>query len=317
MPERVLITGGAGFIGRRVTALLLERGVEVSIVDDLSAGVSMPPAHDNLIAYEQDIRDTTVMWQLMAEIVPDAVIHLAALHHIPTCERDPGRAMDININGTQSVLDAMAGHDVRQMVLASTAAVYDWQNNPLSEDETPLRANDVYSTTKLKNEQQVAQWSAIHGGVASIARIFNTIGHDDPNGHLIPDIIAQLADGNNSIQLGNTAPKRDYTHADDIAAGIVALLEHPPTEKKVETYNLSYGVEHSVIDMVRAIGEWLDRPLTVAPDPGRVRNADRLSLLGDPSKTERLTGWRAQLDLSQSLARILPQLLPDSLHRAS
>lgn len=313
----ILITGGAGFIGRRVAALLLARQCRVTIVDDLSTGVAMPSTCANLTLHRQDIRDHVAMRRIFAAALPDAVIHLAALHHIPTCEREPERAHSINIDGTHTILEIAASQGVTQFILASSAAVYDWMEEPLSEDDTPLRASDVYSATKLENECQVAAWAVRQGGRASIARIFNTIGHDDPNSHLIPDIIAQLAGGNRIIRLGNTAPKRDYTHADDIAAGIVALLDHPPASGIAETYNLSYGTEHSVTELVAAVGIWLGYPLSVHTDPARVRATDRPHLLGDPRKTYRLTGWYAQLDLARSLNRILPHLLPDTLRCAS
>ena len=316
---RILVTGGAGFIGHRVVALLAARGQSVAVIDDLSVGKNMPQPSDLVTPYQADIREVAAMQRILGEVKPDAVIHLAALHHIPSCEREPHRATDINILGTQTLLDAMAIHNVSQLVLASSAAVYDWTPTALIEDETPLRATDVYSLCKLTNEQQVTLWANKYGARASLARIFNVIGHDDPNGHIIPDILAQLGQGSEpaNVKLGNTAPKRDYTHADDTARGIVALLDHLGQGANVEAYNLSFGVEYSVTDLVATIGEYLGREITITHDPSRVRKVDRLHLLGDTRKAVEATGWRAEIDFKQALTRILDQLVPSSFERAA
>lgn len=214
-----MVTGGAGFIGNRVVRLLAERRVQVAVVDNLCAQMPMPAQTAFVHPFLCDIRDVVAMDAVFAAFKPDAVIHLAALHHVPTCEREPHRAMDMNVMGTQVVLDLAARYGAKHLVMASSAAVYDWWDAALVEDVTPVVATDVYSTTKIANEHQGKIWTASSGGRVAMARIFNVIGHDDPNGHVIPDILRQVRDGGEVVRLGNTAPRRDYTHADDTAAG--------------------------------------------------------------------------------------------------
>ncbi len=309
--KRVLVTGGAGFIGHRVTKLLAARGQQVAVVDNSFVPMPMPKKSEFVTPYAHDIRDVAAMAQVFVAFKPDAVIHLAALHHIPTCEAKPHLAMDMNVMGTQVVLDAAAKHGVHDVVMASSAAVYDWWESALIEDETPITATDVYSTTKIANEHQGKIWAARTDGRVALARIFNAIGHDDPNGHIIPDILKQVLQGESVVKLGNTAPKRDYTHADDTAAGVVALLDHVHLGAPVEAYNLSFGADYSVVELVEVIGDYLGRQLTIVSDPARVRKIDRVHLLGDTRKTRRVTGWQAQMPFVQAVQQILMKLVPE------
>ena len=318
-PQRVLISGGAGFIGHRVSSLLAARGTHVGVIDSLASGLPMPQQTPHVTPFQHDIRDRAALAKTFNDFAPDAVIHLAALHHIPSCEANPSLAMDINITGTQCLLDAMQAQRVMHLVFASSAAVYDWQDSALNEATTPTRATDIYSLTKLTNEQQITLWAARTDSRAALARIFNVIGADDPNGHIIPDILRQLdvTQKTATIQLGNTAPRRDYTHADDTACGIVALLDHLDRGVPVEAYNLSYGLEYSVRDLVAAMGEILGLDITIATDPTRIRKIDRQHLLGDTAKTRNATGWRAEISFHHALRRILAELMPAHRFKAA
>ncbi len=309
--HRVMVTGGAGFIGGRLVRLLAERGAHVLAIDNGFVKRALPRTTSNVDACAGDVRDPDFIGRTIAQWRPSCIVHLAAVHHIPTCEREPTLAMDVNVVGTQVMLDACAAAGVDRFVLASSAAVYDWVEGPLAEDKTPLRATDVYSVGKLANEGQLRAWASRDDRrKAAIARIFNVIGHDDPNGHLIPDIVEQLAivDGqatNQIVRLGNLAPMRDYTHADDTAAGLVAILDALGSFRSVEAFNLSRGEEHSVAALVDGIGRFFDVTLVIESDPTRMRRVDRLHLLGCPQKAAERLGWRARFDLGTALQRIL------------
>jgi nucleoside-diphosphate-sugar epimerase len=218
-PKRFLVTGGADFIGYRVvdTLLTIDASAEVAVLDNLSVGMPMPIRRARLATYEGDIRDRERVERVIVEFHPDTIIHLAAVHHIPTCERQRAYSLDVNLVGTETVLEAAEAKGVGRFVLASSGAIYDWRDGALDETDTPLRPSDNYSLAKRTNEFQLAFWSDRTGGFARIARIFNTIGHDDPNAHLVPDIIAQIPPGQKSVEisLGNLSPRRDYIHADD------------------------------------------------------------------------------------------------------
>lgn len=313
--ERVLVTGGAGFVGNRVVRLLSEKKIATGVVDNLFVGMPMPAASQYVTPYQIDIRDIAAIDGVFAAFKPDIVVHLAAIHHIPTCERDPHQAMDVNVLGTQVLLDACEKHNVKSFVLASSAAVYDWWDGPLIEDKTPSKPTDVYSTSKIANEGQVATWASRSGGKGVFARIFNVIGHDDPNGHLIPDILKQLDVENGKmmtpvVKLGNTQTLRDYTHANDTASGLMAILEHFDWGGSAEAFNLSRGKEHSVLDLIRVIGNYFGNDIEVVHDASRVRKVDRVHLLGDNTKSRTALQWSAQISLDAAMKDILSRLAP-------
>ena len=305
-PVRVLVSGGAGFIGSRAVARLAAAGHQVIAVDDLSVGLPLPATSALVTAVEADIRDRAAMTALFELHRPDALLHLAAVHHIPTCERQPGLAMDVNVMGTQSLLEAAEGAGTRDIVFASSGAVYDWADGPLTEDVAALRPCDVYSVGKLCNEHQLAVWAGRCDARVRVARLFNTIGAGDPNGHLIPDILAQIGEGaaTATVRLGNTAPRRDYIYVDDVADGLIALLDNPG-KAPFEAFNVCTGRDASVAELVELIGEIRGTRVTIETDPARVRKVDRLQQLGDPAKMQRRFGWSAAWPLRDALNAII------------
>ncbi|MFC6840807.1 NAD-dependent epimerase/dehydratase family protein [Xanthomonas theicola] len=305
--RRVLVTGAAGMIGRRVAAALLRRGDAVAGLDDLSSGMALP---DGLSAAAiADVRDTAAVAALLRDFRADALLHLAAVHHIPTCESQRMHCLQVNVVGTESVLHAAAETALEQVVLASSGAVYAWAAAALSEAGSPTEARDNYALSKLCNEGQLRLWCERGAGRRGrVARLFNSIAHDDPNAHLIPEVLAQLrADPAAApvVRLGNLQPRRDYLHADDAAAGLLALLDDARPAPAFDVFNLCSGVECSVAELVAEIGDLLGRRVRVQVDPLRRRALDRAHQLGDPAKAAALLGWRARWDLRQALRRTL------------
>jgi UDP-glucose 4-epimerase len=296
--KRVLLTGGAGMIGRRVVAQLQQRDIEVAVIDNLSSGLAMP---DHLaLASTQDIRDMDALTTLCRDFRPDSIVHLAAMHHIPTCETRRTECLDINVLGTENVLHAAGEAGVERLVIGSSGAVYAWADGALTEDSCTTGARDNYALSKLCNESQLRFWSERRGAIGRVARLFNTIANDDPNAHLIPDILERAI-----VRLGNLASKRDYIHAEDAAAGLLAVLNDPRTNVPFDVFNVCSGSEHSVEDVVREIAGALNRSVRIDVDDSRKRRADRPSQLGDTTKTARLLGWVARLRLPEAVTKVL------------
>lgn len=306
-PGGVVVTGGAGFVGTPLTALLLAHG-PVAVVDDLSVGRPMPAPAPGLTCLRADIRDRAAMAGLVARHCPHTIVHLAAVHHIPTCERDPARAMDVNVMGFQSVLDAATQAGCRHVVLASSGAIYDWIDGPLAET-APLAPRDVYSASKAANEHQLTAWTMAGHGRGTIARMFNVIGPDDPNGHLIPDILARLGAATSPqavLRLGNTDTRRDVVDLRDMAAGLAALATRQAAPAPVpDIFNLCSGRDHSVADIALALATHLGIDATLVSDPALRRAVDRPGQLGAPDKARALLGWSARHDLAASVAAIV------------
>lgn len=310
-PARFLVTGGAGFIGHRTVSALLAAGAdtEVAILDNLSVAMPMPARRDRLTIFEADIRDRQRVEQAIGEFRPDTIIHLAAVHHIPTCERQRAYSLDVNVVGTETLLEFAESKGVARFVLASSGAVYDWRDGALDETATPLNPCDNYSIAKHVNERQVGLWADRTGGFARIARIFNTIGHDDPNGHLVPDIIAQIPPGQKAakILLGNLSPRRDYIHADDTSRAIASIAREvgPPG---IDIYNVASGEDVSVGELVALLAKIMGVDIEIGEDPARKRRIDRPSQLAAAGKIERRLGFKVSKSLRIALEDIVRHL---------
>ena len=301
---RLLVTGGAGMLGRRVVRQWREAGGDVAVLDNLSSGLSMPP--EASLAVVGDLCDVQTVADLLGSWRPDAILHLAAVHHIPTCEMQRAHCLDVNVVGTERLLAAAEAAQISRLVVASSGAVYAWQEGPLSEFSSPLAPCDNYALSKYCNEQQLKFWSARGAHIGRVARIFNAVGHDDPNAHLIPDVLKQLRQSNDGcIHLGNLTPRRDYLHADDIARGLIAMLHDPRTDVPFDVLNLCSGVEHSVEQLVRQLGDIVGVQVRVDVDPARQRRVDRPSQLGDPRRTLELLGWQPRLAFTEALRQVV------------
>lgn len=309
--HRVLITGGAGFIGRWVVDRCLQQGCQVAVYDDFSAGTRdhLADFADAVTVYEADILDQVALDAAFAAVRPDVVIHLAALHFIPYCNTHPEEAMRINGEGTYAVLHAGARHSARRAVVASSGAIYPSVEAPIPEDLAP-EPPDVYALSKLTSEHVAAYFARTTGLSCVAARLFNTYGPWETNPHLIPHIMESLHQGP-SVQLGNIHTKRDYVYVEDVARFLVALADADlPTG--YETVNVGTGVEYSAEDIVRTLGDLLDQEIIIEVDDTRVRTVDKMHQRADTARLERLTGLAAIHDLEAGLMKLLhhEQLLP-------
>jgi UDP-glucose 4-epimerase len=300
--QRILVTGGAGFIGSAVIKALQQFPVEVMVIDDLSFGnrdfVALPDAQFKVL----DILDGAGVAQVMDAFRPDWVLHLAAVHFIPWCNAHPYEAADINIRGTMHVLDAAKRAGVRGVLFASTAAVYPIADHAVAETHAtgPL---DIYGLTKLTGERLCHEFHLESGIATVVCRFFNAFGPNETNPHLIPEIAAQVNAGARVLKLGNQAPKRDFIHTSDMARAVIALLEH--FEAGYDTFNLGRGIEYSVMEIAAAFGNALQEDVRVEIDPAKVRKTDRLHLLADISKLTQFTGWAPQVGIDEGIATLI------------
>ncbi|HRD51414.1 MAG TPA: GDP-mannose 4,6-dehydratase [Flavobacteriales bacterium] len=307
MAERVLITGGAGFIGSAVGAHLATSGKEVWVLDDLSFGVrALAPVPDERFL-RVDIRDRDALAHAFGRSAPSQVIHLAAVHFIPYCNAHPVEAADININGTINVLDASAAvGGVQQVFVASTAAVYPIADGAVGE-EHPVGPLDIYGTTKLATERIAGEFCLRTGIPTIIGRFFNAFGPNETNPHLIPEIQRQVRAGKRVLRLGNLEPKRDFIHTSDMARAMQALLACGV--HGCEVFNIGRGIEYSVLDVVRAFERVLGEPLRIEVGEARVRKVERMHLLADVRKLKQRTGWEPKWGIDEGVATLLTEPL--------
>lgn len=305
MGKKILITGGAGFIGSALCRELSAQGNEVFVLDDLSFGRRALAPVDDAHFHRVDIRDRNGVMDVFSTVRPEQVLHLAAIHFIPYCNQHPVEAADINITGTINVLDACdAAGTVTQVFVASTAAVYPIADGAIAEDH-PLGPLDIYGITKLATEKLASEFHYRTDVPVIIGRFFNAFGPNETNPHLIPEIQKQVREGARNLRLGNLDPKRDFIHTEDMSRAMSALLN--AGLKGVEIFNIGRGIEYSVREIVEAFARQLGEPLQIEVDEARVRKVERMHLLADVSKLKRVTGWEPRWSIDDGVATLLTE----------
>ncbi len=296
---RVLLTGAAGLIGRASARLLLESGHEV-LVSDLHP---MPAGSHALPWRRLDIRRREQVQTLVEMYRPEVLVHLAARHFIPWCERFPAATLATNVVGSENVIEGARAGGVRKLVFASSAAVYGPSLQPLKES-CALGPDDVYGVSKATGEQLMRLASQRAGGPDTVVlRLFNTIGPGDRNPHLIPRMVSELRLAGERLRLGNLTSVRDYVYVEDVARAILAAVEAELPGHT--TINIGGGEGRSVAEVVEVLEGLLRRTLQVVSSSARRRAVDRPFLVADRDRARRLLGWEPRVEFEEGLARTL------------
>jgi UDP-glucose 4-epimerase len=301
---KILLTGGAGYVGSACLRWLLERGHDPIAYDSLREGnvAAVPDAANRLIL--GDIAETDRLAEVMQRHAVEAVMHFAALASVPDSIVDPEAYYRVNVGGTKSVLDAMRTACVRKILFSSTAATYGFQAEMPLRENSPQTPETPYGTSKLAAEFMIKDYSRAYGFGHTLLRYFNAAGAD-PNGdfgedrrhetHLIP-LILQAAVGRRPKVLiyGDDFPTRDgscvrdYVHTADLAqAHQIAVETLEPGMGRV--YNLGSGTGATVLEVLRICETVAKRPITheiVNRRPG-----DPATLIASPEKIINELGW--------------------------
>lgn len=316
----ILLTGGTGYIGSHTAVALLERGHNVSIVDNLSN--SLPEVLDKITEitgrccrfFEADIRNRSAMDAVFSEGAYDAVVHMAGLKAMGESLRMPMAYYSNNVVGTVSLCEAMEHHGVRNMVFSSSAAVYGNPSMVPIRENAPLSPANPYGRSKrmieeILNDFFVAdpRWNI------SILRYFNPMGAHRSGSigelqkgepiNLMPYITQAAAGKRDKLHIyGGDYPTadgtgiRDYIHVMDLAEGHVKALEKSVDSSGYSVYNLGTGCGYSVLEVIKSFeaATGLNVPYEVAPR----RAGDVAVCYADVSKAERELGWRAKYTLA-------------------
>lgn len=300
---KILITGGAGFIGSAIVPALKKEGYDVFVLDNLSFGRrDFIKIHDDHF-FLTDIRDCDGIRNVLEFLKPDVLVHLAAIHFIPYCNEHPYEAADTNIRGTMNVLDACSLQtSVKKVFFASTAAVYPISDVAMNENHE-LNPLDIYGLTKLTGEKLCKKYYLETGVDTIVCRFFNAFGPNETNPHLIPEIEKQLRRGDRTIKLGNLSPKRDFIHTYDMASAVKKLLGLD--NAGYNTFNLGRGIEYSVTEIVDAFEAHLNEKIHIEIDPARVRKVEREHLLADVTKLKEIAGWEPEWGIHEGIGNLI------------
>ena len=303
--KKILITGGAGFIGKELSKKLIKYKFKLFILDKLVFNQNFI-INKKIKNYKIDITNKKKLNFLVKKIQPDIVVHLAAIHSIPKCEKKRQLAQFTNIIGTENLLHSLNGIKVEKFIHASTGGIYNWKSKILNEKLTFLDPRDNYSVTKYANEKQIYFWGKKTFNKYFIMRIFNTIGPNDPNGHLIPDILNQINIKKkiNNIFLGNTKTKRDYIDIRDVANSITKIIKLKSYNDS-EIINICNNSNYSINDILTIISKVLKTKIKVKVDKKRIRKFDRPHQRGLNKKLINFVGYKPKYELEKSIRNII------------
>lgn len=308
---RVLVTGGAGYIGSHTVRFLIEAGHAVSVVDNLKHGY----AHnvpDGLL-HVLDVADTDALAERMRGC--DAVVHFAALIGVGESTKLPELHFRNNLAGSISVVEAMVRAGVSNIVFSSTAAVYgETALDPIPES-APIAPSNPYGETKAMVERML-DWMDARRGIRSVRlRYFNACGAEprfgigeehEPETHLIPLLFRAIDSGRPVTVFGDDYPTpdgtciRDYVHVSDLASAHLAALDHLEKGGSTRAYNVGTGRGHSVFEVIRAVEEATGRKVPYFV--GSRRDGDPPRLVADAGKLRAELGWSPRyLDLRETV----------------
>lgn len=317
---KILVTGGTGFIGSHTCVELLNAGYDVVIADNLYNSKELVTDRIEEITgkrpvfYRLDINDRQGLDALFEKEGIDAVIHFAGYKAVGESTRMPIEYYANNLGSTLTLCDVMRHHGCRKIVFSSSATVYgDPAFVPITEECPKGTTTNPYGETKSMQERILTDiWNADHEWKVMLLRYFNPIGAhesgligEDPKGipnNLLP-YVAQVAAGKlekvnvfgNDYDTPDGTGVRDYIHVVDLARGHVKAIEGMEHLNDVNIFNLGTGIGYSVLDIIRAFSKAVGRdiPYVIAPR----RPGDIASCYSDPSKAERILGWKAEKNL--------------------
>ena len=313
---RLLVLGGAGYIGSHTAVELLESGHEVVIVDSLVTGYEAA-VPEGASFYQGDIRDYDFLNDLFKKEAIDAVIHFAAFSLVGESVSDPLKYYENNLYGTKVLLKAMIDNGVNKIVFSSTAATYgEPENIPILEDDRTCPTNP-YGETKLAMEKMM-KWSANAYGLKYVSlRYFNACGAHksakigeahNPESHLIP-LVLQVPNGKReSVSIYGTdydTPDgtciRDYIHVTDLAKAHILAVEYLMKGGESNVFNLGNGVGYSVREVIETARRVTGHPIPAVEIPRRAGDPARLVASGE--KAREILGWKPEITELEDIIR--------------
>jgi NAD dependent epimerase/dehydratase len=304
--KKVLVTGGAGFVGSHLCEALLARGAEVSVFTRYSSrGVAgavddLPKAAREALRITMgDLKDPVGVDVAVAG--KEVVFHLAAHVGIPYSYVHPLDVMQTNATGTAYVLEACRRHGVGKLVVFSTSEVYGSARYAPIDEAHPLQAQSPYAASKIAADALALSYFRAFGTPVALCRPFNTFGPRQPARAVIPTIIAQALCAD-SIRLGSLTPTRDFLFVADTVQGAIGVAESPDTVG--ESVNLGTGTEITIGEAAATILRVVGRDLPIIEEAARIRPArsEVVRLIADAGKAERLFGWRPKASFEQGIA---------------
>ena len=307
--SKVLVTGGAGYIGAHVAAELLRSGYSIRIYDDFSNGL-----HRRVDGKFRDIVDGDMLdrVKLLAALDGiDAVIHLAAKKAVEESVKDPLKYYENNVGGSLNLLGAMAAKGVKQLVYSSSAAVYSPNDKEAVLEDDPTAPLSPYGASKLLSEQLISSVGSAEQISNISLRYFNVVGSniaefgDNSKDNLVPKVFLALKNGKRPQIYGSDYPTpdgtciRDYIHVQDLAFAHLAALKKVESGYVTQVYNVGSGKGYSVKEMMDQISKSIGRDIN--PELSPARAGDSPKLIASIDKIKEQLGWSPKASLEEMI----------------
>lgn len=312
---RILITGGAGFIGSAFAQLAVAKGYDVTVLDNLSNSSDSEFEALREIGIDcilGDIRNEDAVSHAMKDC--NYVVHFAAQVSVSESVRNPHETMNINVNGTQVLVNESKKSSIQKFVLASSAAVYGNNNS------TPHREVEIgeelspYAESKIKNEKQIKVLNSI-GCQTFALRFFNVYGLEKSmkSGYsaVIPSFIEQMWRGENPVVFGDGKQSRDFVHIDDVCNAIFSCLEHNLRANMHFVMNVATGNSTSLVDLISELNDIMSNQSNRILQPPKfvgARAGDVLHSKGCIERISKTLGWEPSIHLREGLTRMIQQV---------
>ena len=295
---RVLITGGAGFLGSALANRLAGQGHTVLVLDDLTAGDPRRLAADVLLT-RGDVKDVPKLWTLLQGV--DCVYHLAARVRVPESIHYPSDYNAVNVGGTVAVMEAVRDTGVRRVVFASSGALYgEQERQPISESQTP-KPNSPYGVSKIAAEYYVSTLGRLYDIETVALRIFNAYGpgQELPPSYppVIPQLLRQAQTGGSMVIFGDGKQTRDFVFLDDVLDALV--LAATAGDANRATVNIGSGHEISINDAARCAARVTGKQVNLLHNQSQSGGVSRL--VADVTLAQALLGWAPDTSLEEGL----------------
>jgi UDP-glucuronate 4-epimerase len=315
--DRILLTGGAGFIGSHVAEALLRRGAQLALVDNFDPFYPAESKRANLEAvrragefqfHEDDIRDDRAMRRVFAAARPEAVIHLAARPGVRCSIEQPRLYQQINVAATLNLLELARESGVRQFLFGSSSSVYGASSClPFSEDQAGLRPISPYAATKLAGELLGHSYAHLHGLPVICLRFFTVYGARQRPDLAIHKFTALIEAGKPVPLFGDGKTGRDYTHVDDIVAGVLAALDFQvtpaPGKAPFEVFNIGNSRPVNLGELMALLERVTGKRAIRQVQP--LQPGDVPITWADVTKAKRLLGYRPATRLEEGLEKFV------------
>lgn len=312
MSKKIIVTGGAGFIGSHVVHALLREGHQVTVIDDFNDYYDPAIKRANVASFhgyfevaEMDLREWEPVRELFARVSPDAVIHLAARAGVRPSILDPKLYIDTNISGTFHVLEASRLAGCRRILFASSSSVYGASKTvPFREDLPLLQTLSPYAATKIAGEQLCGNYVNLHGMRIACLRFFTVYGPGQRPDLAIHSFTDAIENGRSIKQFGDGTTRRDYTYIDDIVQGVMGALSFVDgAGPRFEIFNLGENETITLAELITSIEKALGKKAIIERYPEQ--KGDMPLTSADITKARTLLGYAPHTPIREGIPKFV------------